>query len=217
MRDINGRDPKEIVAQGYDRIGARYAAWTSRSLADPRSRYTALLLDHLPQGAAVLDLGCGAGIPTTCELAARFTVTGVDISAEQVERARRNVPGARFLHADMTALDLPPESFEAIVAFYSIIHVPRDEQAALLAKITTWLRPGGLFVAALGIGDSEAGYEADWLGAPMYWSSFDAATNRGLVRQAGFDLVSADVQATDEDGVPVRFLWVVARTPEATE
>jgi cyclopropane fatty-acyl-phospholipid synthase-like methyltransferase len=40
----------------------------------------------------VLELGCGAGVPDTQRLASHFRVTGIDISAEQVRRARTAVP-----------------------------------------------------------------------------------------------------------------------------
>jgi SAM-dependent methyltransferase len=206
-------DPKRIVSSGYDRVGDTYAQWTSRSATDSRQRYTDLLLEKLPAGATVLDLGCGAGIPTTRALAARFQVTGADISARQIERARRKVPDAAFVHGDMATLDFPQASFDGIAAFYSIIHVPREGHAALLRRVAGWLRPGGLFVATLGAGSTEAGYEADWLGAPMYWSHFDAATNHRLVEEAGFELESAREETEDEDGAPVTFMWVVARKP----
>jgi hypothetical protein len=91
--------------------------------------------------------------------------------------------------------------------------VPRGEQPGLLAKIARWLRPGGLVVATLGARSTERGYEEDWLGAPMYWSHFDAATNRRLVEEAGLVIESATLETADEDGAPVTFLWVVARKP----
>jgi SAM-dependent methyltransferase len=210
---VEPRDPKRIISQGYDRIGDTYVEWTAQSATDARQRYTKLLLESLPEGVAVLDLGCGAGLPTTRALAERFQVTGVDISPGQIERAQRNVPGATFLRADMSALDFPPGSFDGVAAFYSIIHVPRQEHADLLRKIATWLRPGGLFVAAMGVGSTEDGYEPDWLGAPMYWSHFDSTTNRRLVEEAGLEIVSAREEIEDEDGMPVRFYWVVARRP----
>ncbi len=206
-------DPKRIVADGYDQIGDAYTAWSARSATNARQRYAALLLDHLPAGAVALDLGCGAGVPTTRALAKRFAVTGVDLSARQIERARRNVPGATFAQADMSALEFPPGSFDGVAAFYSIIHVPRAEHGALLQRIAAWLRPGGLLVATLGASSTASGYEPDWLGAPMYWSHFDGPTNRRLVAAAGLEIVSARDELEDEDGAPVSFCWVVARKP----
>jgi ubiquinone/menaquinone biosynthesis C-methylase UbiE len=132
-------DPKQIVAQGYDTIAERHAEWASHTRTDERERYTAILLNALPPGAHVLELGCGVGLPATQRLAQRFAVTGVDISAQHIALARRNVPAATFVQADMAALDFPPAGFDAVAAFFSIIHVPREEHAALLHAIATWL------------------------------------------------------------------------------
>src|SRR5438270_356408 len=116
-------DPKQIVAQGYDAIAGRHAEWASHTRTDERERYTAILLNALPPGARVLELGCGVGVPTTRQLTHRFAVTGVDISAQHIALARRNVPAATFVQADMAALDFPPASFDAVAAVERVPHV----------------------------------------------------------------------------------------------
>jgi len=206
-------DPKQIVADGYDRIAERYAEWAGGGEGDPRDRNLDLLLGRLPVGATVLDLGCGTGALTTRRLAARFAVTGVDISARSVELARHNVPVATFQHADMTALDLPLASVDGVAAFYSLTHVPRHQHGPLLRAVAGWLRPGGILVATMGAGDLAGEIEADWLGAPMFFSHFDAAENARLVAASGLRVRSARVETTDEVGAAVPFLWVVAERP----
>lgn len=47
-----------------------------------------ILRAALPEGARVLELGCGSGNITTRRLAERFIVTGMDISARQIELAQ---------------------------------------------------------------------------------------------------------------------------------
>jgi SAM-dependent methyltransferase len=210
----NSMDPKRIVADGYDRIAEAYADFVARSRHDPRDRYTFLLFDLLPPGADILELGCGSGIPTTKLLAGRFAVTGVDLSGRQIELARRQIPNATFVQTDMTRLDLPTGYFDAVVAFYSLTHVPRREHRRLLAQTASWLRPGGLLVASMGAGALPDCVEADWLGAPMFFSHYGARTNKRLVRDVGFDIISARIEQTDEDGFAVSFLWIVARKPE---
>ncbi len=208
-------DPKKIVADGYDCIAERYSAWTGTDLRGPRARYVQVLQDRLHVGASILELGCATGIPVTRALAARFALTGVDISPRHIELARRNVPTAEFVLADMTTLAFPAASFDAVLAFYAITHVPRDEHAQLFRTIATWLRPGGLFVASLGTSHDPGTVEDDWLGAPMYFSGDDADTGKRRVRDAGLDILSADEITEDEDGVPVTFLWIVAQKPAA--
>jgi SAM-dependent methyltransferase len=215
--DTRPTDPKQIVAAGYDAIAERYAAWASTVRIAEREYYTRLLLDRLPEGARVLELGCGAGEPTTRRLAARFAVTGVDISVRQIDLARRNVPGASFLREDMTALSLPPASFAAVTAFYAITHVPREEHAALFTSIATWLAPGGLFVASLSSRGTAGMVEEDWLGAPTWFSGHDEATNLALLADAGLVVDQARPETDEEFGRPTTFLWVVARKPSAGE
>jgi SAM-dependent methyltransferase len=207
-------DPKRVVREGYDRIVWQHAEWAAQVRREERERYTYLLQQRLPRESQVLELGCGTGAPTTRELAEDFAVTGVDISAGQLALARLNVPTACFVQADMAHLGFAPASFHGVAAFYSLIHVPRAQQPALLGNIAAWLRPGGWLLATMGVHDVEAGYEEDWLGAPMYWSSYDAATNRRLVEEVGLRVDQANEETALEFGQPVTFLWVVAHKPE---
>jgi SAM-dependent methyltransferase len=210
---IRADDPASIVAAGYDRIADRYLEWSA--LRPSSARLSALdLADALiPAGAGVLELGCGAGIPMTARLAVGRRLTGIDVSAEQIRRARRNVRGASFEVADMTTWQASPASLDAVVAFYSLTHVPRDGQRALFGRIRDWLRPGGVFIASLGVEDDPGGVEEDWLGVPMYFSHFSARVNRRLLVEAGFVVERAEVVIEPEDRHDARFLWIVARVP----
>ena len=201
-----------FYANGYDHIAEEHEKWTQDVRVEERAKYTAVLIESLPKGAKVLELGCGSGIPTTQKLAKKFALTAVDISAKQIWLAEQKIPQAKFLQADMTKLDFPENSFDAVAAFYSIIHVPREEQAELLCKITSWLRPRGLLVISMGAHSDETEIDENWLGGlPMYWSNFDSERNRRLVKEAGLKIISAKEETADEFGKPVSFLWVVAQ------
>jgi SAM-dependent methyltransferase len=204
-----------MVADGYDEIAERYLAWSGLRPSAARLRYLELALEHIPPGSDVLELGCGAGIPMTAALATDRHVTGVDLSATQLEMARRNVPGATFLQADMTTLSFEPASFDGVVAFYSLTHVPREEHAELLERIRRWLRPGGVFIASMGADDEPGDVEADWLGVDMYFSHFGARANRRIVERAELVVEQAEVAVEPEDRHDARFLWIVARAPSA--
>jgi SAM-dependent methyltransferase len=106
------------------------------------------------------ELGCGPGTPIGRHLAERCAYIGVDLSAEMLRQAARDVPGGIFVRADMSRLEAPG-SIDLVVASYSIIHLPGDRHEALFGAIGRRLRPGGQFVAALDSRDNPGGTDAD--------------------------------------------------------
>lgn len=210
---VDAIDAKRIVADGYDRIAERYFAWSDEHPSAVRRAWLDRALAVIPPDTDVLDLGCGAGVPMTQALARGRRVTGIDLSARQLELARANVPDAAFLQADMTTLGLPSASLDAVVAFYSLTHVPVAELPDLLSAIHGWLRPGGVFLGSMGAYDSPDEVEDEWLGVPMFFGHPGVKRNRALLRAAGFDLETAIVENEPEDRHDASFLWVVARKP----
>jgi SAM-dependent methyltransferase len=126
---------------------------------------------------------------------------------EQLRLARRRAPNALFVLADMTCVEIRDGSLDAVGAFWSIIHVRRELHAELFGRIRRWLRPGGMLFGTLGSGDNPD-ERADFYGAPMYWSHFDAETNRRLLADAGFGIEHADVVEDMDES----HLWVIATT-----
>ncbi|MFL5967265.1 MAG: class I SAM-dependent methyltransferase [Gaiellaceae bacterium] len=205
------RDPKEIVARGYDAIALRYAEWAGR-VTSPALEWLRDFDARLPDGADVLELGCGRGVPGTRELARRHRVTGVDISAVQIELARHHVPEASFVHADALELDVAGDSFDAVVALFVFGHVPVDEQRELIGRIAFWLRDDGLLLATFGAGDPGEDVDEDWLGAPMFFASLGRDAYLPLLRDCGLEPLRDEVVVQHEPGHgDVAFHWVLAR------
>ena len=203
-------NPKRIVAHGYDAISQNYLKLIENMGPRVREKYLTVVEQNLPDGSLVLEMGCGAGAPMTQRLVRHYRVIALDISREQLALAVRNVPEANFVLADMTRLPFRA-AFDAVIAFYSMTHVPRDEHVALLRDIYRLLRPGGLFVATMGHGDCHDIVEADWLGAPMFFSHFDGETNVRLVKEAGFNILTSEDEWEQEYGTPACFRWIVGR------
>lgn len=203
-------DPKAIIESGYDAMAARYlAAFGENVPDDPRVRFVGELAGRLSDGARVLELGCGAGVPATALLAQRYDVLGVDISAGQLALAAQRVPSAGFLKADMTSLELPEASFDAVTAFYSFNHIPRAEQQPLLAKIARWLRPGGFLLASFGHGGSADDVEP-WLGVPMFFASHDPVTNTRHLVEAGFTSVVDEIVEMETPSGREMWQWALS-------
>jgi 2-polyprenyl-3-methyl-5-hydroxy-6-metoxy-1,4-benzoquinol methylase len=204
-------DPREIVRRGYDALSYRYRADDAGE--GDYAPWLAGLRQRVRPGGQVLDLGCGAGVPVARALAAGgFAVVGVDVSRVQLGRARRLVPAASLLQADATRVAFRPASFDAAVCLYTLIHLPLEEQPALLGRIAGWLRPGGWLLATTGQ-HAWTGTEEGWLGgtATMWWSHADAATYRAWIGRAGLEVTAQEF--VPEGGGGHALFW--ARRPPA--
>ncbi len=176
-------DYRELVRAAYDRCAEAYAG-QRLAAAGPELGW---ITGRLTAGSRILDVGCGAGVPVAAQLAAEFRVTGVDISPKMTALARRNVPSARIVTADATQIDFPPGSFDGIVSFYAVFHVPRQDHPELFRRFARWLRPGGLLLVTVAARDDGPGYtEDDFFGQTMYWSNFGPAAYRRFLAEAGF-------------------------------
>ncbi len=197
------------MEQGYDRIAEAYTI-ARVEMREANREYLALLVDRLPVGANVLDLGCGSGIPVTEFLSRRYDVTGVDISHRQVERARDLVPRATFLKQDMTRASFPDETFDAIVSFYAIIHVPRAEHRELFQRIHRMLKRRGLLLVTLASDAWEGIEEHGDFGVEMYWSHFGPAEYRSMLSNVGFEILRSAIQSEEFQGETEENLYLLA-------
>jgi SAM-dependent methyltransferase len=172
-------------------------------------RWLGKVLERLAPGSAILDLGCGSGDPADVEMARQHAVTGVDISGAQIELARRNVPTGTFIHGDAGSVEFPAGSFDAVVSFYTLEHLPQ-EHGPLLRRIHGWLRPGGWLLLSTEADEAE-GVVSTWLGVPMYFSSYGPEAVVRLAREAGFEIAEAEIEGQVEGGEEIGYLWVVGR------
>lgn len=152
-------------------------------------------------------------------LARDYRVTGVDVSAVQITRARKLVPEASFAQANMATVNLPRATFDAVVCLYALIHVPVEQHRAMLARIASWLKPGGVLLITTGE-TAATGTESDWLGVPgatMYWSHADWPTYQRWFAELGYDLVHDEFVAEGDGGLHLALASVgAAKSEEAS-
>ena len=179
------------MRRGYDEMGATYHA------ARPvDGRDAALLVElhrRIPPAARVLDVGCGAGVPVARRLVELgHDVVGVDISMVQLTLAQSHVPRLRPVQAEMSALPVASGAFDALVSYYALIHVPRDDHGAVFGEFHRALRGERRVLVCIGTNDNPEDHDNDsWLGTPMYWSHFDVDTTLELMAGSGFRIESS--------------------------
>lgn len=199
---------KDLVKDGYNRIADDYLA--ARTHSPEQIRLLDDLASRLQANASILDAGCGAGVPVTEILSARFDVTGVDFSGAQIDLAIKNVTNARFICQDMTRLNFPDGTFDAICSFYAIIHVPREEHRPLFMNFHRMLKPGGHALLCLGAENLIDDIEEDFFGERMYWSHFDSDTYHQMLQETGFLILWSKIVA-DETCEGSSHLFVLAQ------
>ena len=215
--------PENIVEHAYDHIAQWYLEWVESDMS-PRQRYTKRFLDRLPAAPSVLELGCGPGVTVLNMLVDRGAqVTANDISAKQIEMAKARCPNVKFVAGNMATLTFEAESFHGVLSFYTLFHLPRAQLEDLLAKIYTWIKPGGLFVFNLA-GLDEEEIHGEMMGYGMFWSSYGMQKNCEILEDIGFELLEVEtVKAGDgkleehEPDYESEFVWVMARKPDANK
>jgi ubiquinone/menaquinone biosynthesis C-methylase UbiE len=175
----------------YDRVADEYVRRISDELKDkPLDRQ---LLDRFAKSVrnlgSVCDMGCGPGHVARYLHEHGVKVCGVDISTEMVKRARRLTPGVEFRQGDMMALDIPDETCAGVVAFYSIIHIPRTDVVRALRELRRVLQPGGLLLLSFHIGNDTIHLD-DWWGHQVCidFFFFQSAEMASYLTSAGFEI-----------------------------
>lgn len=180
---------EKIVEDGYNKIAQLYH--------DDRHKFHSIIelkkfTKLLTSDSRILDVGCGAGVPVTKYLVDEgFSVVGIDISESMLSLAQKHVPKGKFLKMDMNDIDFPDNSFDGVVSFYAIIHLPREKHGSLFKKFNKILKPNGIMLITLG--SSEWEEIEEYYGVKMFWSHYGPEKSLELVRNAGFEIISEEI------------------------
>jgi SAM-dependent methyltransferase len=164
------RDRRERTRASYDVVAGEYAARIYGELSG--KPFDREWLDDFAQRTRLLgpvcDLGCGPGHIARYLQERGVCAFGLDLSFGNLRQAQRLNPFLEFLQGDMLALPLAAETLGGIAAFYSIIHLDREQVPVTLREMRRALRPGGWLLLAFHLGtetlheDELWGYAVDF-------------------------------------------------------
>ena len=171
-------DPLAETISAYNRMAATYSKrWFQ---ADAVSTFVQQFIDLLPKNASVLDAGCGSGREIAALISHGVDCVGVDLSAETILMARRNVPDGYFRVMDFRSLDYPTSMFDGILCIASLHHLFDDDFTLALSSFSRVLKSGGKLALTVRLGE---GHSYDSYGRFQYFRSVDqvlsAATRSG--------------------------------------
>ncbi len=174
------RRKTETTIRAYNRQAAKFADKFG-NYRPYRDKIEEFQRRFLPARAAILDVGCGPGINAKILLSknSRYDITGLDLSPEMITLARRNVPGARFMVADMRFLELT-ERYDAIIAAFCIVHLSDTETTELLQTLSGSLKAGGCLYLSFMEG-KPAGFETTSFSPDRLYFNYHARDVIGAV------------------------------------
>ncbi|WP_437816493.1 class I SAM-dependent methyltransferase [Sorangium sp. So ce1078] len=206
------------VKDSYDRVAKAYVETFFHELE--RKPFDRELLDRFAREVGgrgpVCDMGCGPG-QVAAYLASRgVEALGVDLSPEMVAHAERLSPGIPFRQGDMLSLDVADGAWAGIAAFYSIIHVGRQNAVRALRELRRALRGGGLLLLGFH-GGHEVIHLDSWWEQPVSvdFTFFEPDEMEEYLRTAGFDVEEKLERPPYEFEHPSRRVYILARKSAA--
>jgi len=176
----------------------------------PYERAALDLFAELVPAGPVGDLGCGTGRITTYLVSRGLDAFGIDLTPGMIEVARRQYQGLRFEVGSLFDLDLKDNELAGALAWYSLVHTPREDLPAVFAELYRVLQPGGYLVHAFKIGtggyhlDNAYGHDLD-----LDVFRYEPADITTLLTEAGFAEVATLTQAPLEyEKTPQAYVFV---------
>lgn len=171
--------------------------------------YLATILEGLPAGSRILDLGCGTGRPMAEHvLASGHHVVGVDGSRELLAKARERFPQSTWIESRVETF-VPEGEFAAAIAWDVLFHLPRELHEGILRRLAKWLRPRARLMLTSG-GSAHPPFTDEMFGQTFYYDSLPPDELRALLPRCGFTILIDEFINPPTDGRDKGRLAIVA-------
>jgi len=204
------------LPSSYDAVANQYEA-TFLDELDGKPQDQAMLRDFIEATTdPIADLGCGPGQIGRFVRNHGRTVVGVDISAEMAKLAARRLDAA--VVSDIRRLPFVGASLGGVVAFYSLIHLRRDELDVALSEIHRVLRPGGRLLLSAHEGHGLVEQE-EFLGhaVPFVATLFSLEELMTATRRSGLHLTMSRRREPLEAEHQTGRLYIAAERPSSAD
>jgi SAM-dependent methyltransferase len=212
QHNADGLMQPDAVRSSYDMVAEAYAQKFFDELS--RKPFDRQLLDEFAAALptlGTLDVGCGPGHIARYLSERGLDTTGADLSLAMIKIARRLNPEIRFHVADMRNLPAADGTVGGIAAFYSVIHIPREEVPAVLLEFRRVLIPSGRLLVAVH-GGSGTITTQEFMGKQVPFEAilFEKDELVDLITAAGFEVTTATVREPYEFESQTSRLYVAA-------
>jgi ubiquinone/menaquinone biosynthesis C-methylase UbiE len=194
----------------YDKIAEDYA----KSFKEKPQEKKIILqfIKSLPESAKILDAGCGNSDYFDLFFQNDINYTGIDLSKEMINVAKKLHPKGKFFVQDMNSINFDKNSFEGIFCFYSLIHISKINISKILNKFNSILTKDGKLLLALQEGANEVTIDSPFLpGEKMFLNLFSKKEISELLEKSGFQIIKFHrKKVTSKKELPYNKIYILA-------
>ncbi|MCB1113638.1 MAG: class I SAM-dependent methyltransferase [Chlamydiia bacterium] len=206
-------NPTEITRDSYNATAQEYQAQTNKIPTEDKAQD---FLRYLWPGQRILDLGCGPGRDLKYFDSKGYEVTGVDISDEMIALARRVIPKAKLMVSGIEEVELEENSFHAVWASASLLHVPKDKMGAVLDKIHRCLTHAGVFYVSMKKGEGEEVLKDEpHQEVKKFWNYVTEEELESLLKAHRFEIIRSTTYDKSTDYQTHPWIAVLARAQKS--
>lgn len=197
---------RKKVKEGYEKGEYEKHFRSSKFLNKVQKEFLSKLIEVLPENSKVLDLGCGTGIPFDDYLVKhKHLITGIDICEKHIKKAKINVPTAQYILGDFSKYNFNTK-FDAVISFYALFHIPKEEHEIILNKIFNLLNDNGKLLITLGT--EEGVSENEFCDSKMMWSCLNHEEYKKIIEKIGFKIILEKFEGNPGD--PEYHYWILS-------